>query len=123
MAKSLRWLSIILFILALVAVAGLWLSDAQRHLHTMSRHQQMGALPLTLIGLSYIAFQFAGKRRITERIKGLFLGLAFVLWGSEQLLPPSPWVMVMDSLVISILVVDLALIIKEHLKRKDEEIL
>jgi hypothetical protein len=31
--------------------------------------------------------------------------------------------MVMDSLVISIFVVDLALIIMEHLKRKDEELL
>jgi hypothetical protein len=123
MTKSIRWLSITLFILALVAVACMWFSDALRHLHTMSSHQQIGALPLILIGLSYIAFQFVGKRRLAERVKGLFLGFAFVLWGSEQLLPPSPWVMVMDSLVISIFVVDLALIIMEHLKRKDEELL
>ncbi len=50
------------------------------------------------------------------------LGLAFVLWGTEQLLPPSAWVTVMDSLVIGIFVVDLALIIIEHLNRNNREI-
>ncbi len=82
----------------------------------------MGAIPLILIGLSYASFQFSTQRPHSERVKGLLLGLAFVLWGSEQLLPPSPWVTVMDSLVISIFVVDLALIIIEHLKRNNHEI-
>ena len=82
----------------------------------------MGALPLILIGLSYISFQLSAERGRSERAKGLLLGLAFVLWGTEQLLPPSAWVTVMDNLVITIFVVDLALIIIEHLKRKDHEL-
>lgn len=82
----------------------------------------MGALPLILIGLSYMSFQLSVELGRSEKAKGLLLGLAFVLWGTEQLLPPSAWVTVMDSLVITIFVVDLALIIIEHLKRKDHEI-
>ena len=82
----------------------------------------MCALPLILIGLSYMSFQLSVERGRSERAKGLLLGLAIVLWGTEQLLPPSAWVTVMDSLVITIFVVDLALIIVEHLKHKDHEI-
>jgi len=121
MAKLLRWLSILFFILALAGVATLWCSDIRRQFHEAATHQQLGALPLILIGLSYISFQLSGRRHIIEKIKGLLLGLAFVLWGSEQLMPPSPWVTVIDSLVITIFVVDLALIIVEHLRRKDED--
>jgi hypothetical protein len=122
MTKLLRWLSIILFTLALAGVAVLWLSDARRRLLPAPSHQRIGAAPLMLIGLSYISFQLSGRRRPEERAKGLLLGLAFLLWGSEQLLPPSAWVTVMDSLVITIFVVDLVLIIVEHLKHKDYEL-
>jgi len=82
----------------------------------------MGALPLICIGLSYISFQLSAERERSELVKGLLLGIAFVFWGSEQLLPSSPLVTVMDSIVITIFVVDLGLIIVEHLKRKDHEI-
>jgi hypothetical protein len=122
MTKLFRWLSIILFTLALVGVAALWLSDARHRLFPAPSHQRIGAAPLMLIGLSYISFQLSGRRRSAERAKGLLLGLAFLLWGSEQLLPPSAWVTVMDSLVITIFVVDLVLIIIEHLRHKDYEL-
>ena len=52
----------------------------------------------------------------------VFLGLAFVLWGAEQLLPVSRWVTAMDCLVVTIFVIDLSLITIEHLKRKDHEL-
>ena len=115
-------MSIILFSLALLGVVTLLFSDALHHLQFNSSHQQLGAIPLILIGLSYISFQLSARRQRGERVKGLLLGLAFVLWGGEQLLPPNAWVTVMDSLVITIFVVDIALIIIEHFKRKDHEL-
>ena len=121
MAKALRSFSILFFILALIGVAILWFSDARYHLHPSTQHQQLGALPLILIGLSYMSFQLSGGRPILEVVKGLLLGLAFVFWGAEQLMAPSIWVTMMDSLVITIFVADLALIIIEHLRRKDHE--
>ena len=122
MARISHWFSVVFFSLALLGVATLLFSDALHHLQFTSRHQQLGALPLILIGLSYISFQLSARRQSSERIKGLLLGLAFVLWGGEQLLPPSAWVTVMDSLVITIFVVDIALIIIEHFRRKDHEL-
>lgn len=122
MARLFHWFSVIFFSLALLGVATLFLSDARHHLQFNSSHQQFGALPLIFIGLSYISFQLSARRQRGERVKGLLLGLAFVLWGGEQLLPPSAWVTVMDSLVITIFVVDIALIIIEHFKRKDHEL-
>lgn len=122
MATFLRWFSIISFTLALGCVAVLWVSDAQNRLLPTPSHQRLGAFPLILIGISYISFQLCGKRQLAERAKGILLGLAFLFWGSEQLLLPSAWVTAMDNLVITIFVVDLALIIMEHLKRKDHDL-
>ena len=122
MTRLLRWFSTISFTLALAGTAALWLSDASNQLLPTPSHQHIGALPLILIGFSYISLQLSGKRQPVERAKGLLLGLAFVLWGGEQFLPPSEWVTVMDSLVITIFVVDLALIINVHLKRGDQEL-
>jgi len=52
----------------------------------------------------------------------VLLGLAFVLWGGGQLLPPTSRVTIMDASVVTIFVVDLSLIIVEHLRRKDHEL-
>ena len=37
------------------------------------------------IGLSYICLQFSLKQTVTDAIKSILLGLAFVLWGGEML--------------------------------------
>jgi len=42
------------FILAILAIPALLVSDCLHQLRFSARHQQMGALPLILIGLSYI---------------------------------------------------------------------
>jgi hypothetical protein len=76
-----------------------------------------------LIGFSYIVLQLSGRQRWNEMVKGVLLGTAFPLWGCEQLLPPSPLVTAMDSAVVAIFVVDLSLIILEHLRRQDHEAL
>jgi len=123
MAKILRWFSCICFSLALLSVATLLFSDVFHHLQYTSIHQQLGALPLILIGLSYISFQLSIKHQRAEKVRGLLLGLAFVFWGSEQLLPPSSWVTVMDSFVITVFVVDIAFIIIEHFRHRDHEVL
>jgi hypothetical protein len=123
LTRPFRWLSIIFFISALVGIFALWMSDGLHQLRFTSVHQRMGALPLICIGLSYISFQLSAGRQPGELVKGLLLGIAFVFWGSEQLLPSSSLVTIMDSVVITIFVVDLGLIIVEHLKRKDHEIL
>lgn len=117
-----RWLSVLLFALALAAVGGLALSDLGHHLAPNAQHTQCGSAALILIGLSYICLQLSLRRGLEEMLQGLLLGTAFVLWGGEQLLPPSRFVTLMDNLVVTIFVIDLSVIIWEHLQRQDYEV-
>jgi hypothetical protein len=121
MTKLLRSLSLLLFILAVGGIIVLLTSDVSHGLRLTSFHQQASALALILIGMSYISLQLSAKRRRGEKLKGIFLGFAFVLWGSEQFLPASRLVTLMDSAVITIFVVDLGLIILDNLKRGDHQ--
>lgn len=109
------------FILALAGIATLLFFDAVRQLQWTSIHQQAGSLSLMLIGASYICLQLSAKRPWNEMLKGILLGTAFLLWGGEQFLPAGHLVTGMDSAVITIFVIDLGLIILEHLNRKDHE--
>ena len=117
-----RWLTTLFFLAALVGIAILLVSDGLRHLRFSAAHQRLAAWPLMLIGLSYLSLQLSARRTRGELVKGLLLGLAFILWGGEQLLPPTPLVTVMDSAVVTIFVVDLSFIIVEHLRLKDHDL-
>jgi hypothetical protein len=121
MTKLLRGLSLLLFLLAVGSIVILLVSDVAHALRLTSIHQQSSALALILIGTSYISLQLSAKRRWNEKLKAIFLGLAFALWGSEQFLPASWLVTLMDSVVITIFVVDLGLIILDYLKRNDQQ--
>src|SRR3954469_7826485 len=70
-----RWLSGVLFILAMGAIAMLLVVDATNHLTLAAAHQQAGALAFMLIGASYISLQLSSGRRLNEMIKQLLLGL------------------------------------------------
>ena len=121
MTKLLRGLSLACCLLALAAIATLLLSDSILGIFLNSTHQQAGALSLMLIGASYVSLQLSAKRPRSQMLKGVLLGLAFFLWGCKQLLPPNALVTAMDTAVVTIFVVDLSLIILEHLRRRDNE--
>ncbi|MGA3007730.1 MAG: hypothetical protein ABSE59_07555 [Opitutaceae bacterium] len=119
MSKLLRGLSLLLFLSALAGISALIYSDVSHALRPSSLHQQASAAALIFIGTSYVSLQLSTKRRWNEKIKGLFLGLAFALWGSEQFLPAGRLVTLMDTAVITIFVVDLGLIILDGLGKTD----
>jgi hypothetical protein len=122
MARLLRGLSAVALVAALAGIACLLTGDAWNRLRFTSAHQTAGALSLMLIGLSYIGLQLSAARPRKEMIKGVLLGIAFVLWGGEQFVPPGRFVTLMDSAVVTIFVIDLGAIIVEHLKRRDHEL-
>jgi hypothetical protein len=101
--------------LALIGIAALLMGDALHHYKYTLLHQHIAAFPLMFIGLSYICLQFCIKQSVTDTFKSVLLGLAFVLWGGEMLLPASAVVTVMDGAVVTIFVVDLAWVIKDKL--------
>ena len=121
MSTVLRRISAVLFIAALLAVTTLLVSDALNQLRFTAFHQTTGALAFILIGSSYIGVQLSSKRWPDKKLKDVLLGTAFVLWGSEQFLPPGAWVTVIDTLVVLIFVVDLSLHIAARLKAGDRD--
>jgi hypothetical protein len=118
MTKTLRGASVVLFLLALAGLGTLLATDFLHGLRLTLFHQRAEALALILIGSSYIALQLAVRRRWNEALKGIFLGSAFVLWGGEQFLPSGRSVTAIDSVVITIFVVDLGLIIIGQLRQR-----
>jgi hypothetical protein len=110
-----RPLSGVLFLLALIALAFLLISDLCVRLRLTAVHQRAGGLALMLAGASFVCLQLSTGARRADVLKGILLGLAFVLWGGEQYLPPGPWVTAIDSVVIVIFVADLGLVIRGSL--------
>jgi hypothetical protein len=120
MRRILRPLGGLFLLAALVALAVLLFSDGWHLFHPTGRHKQAGALALMLVGASFVCVQLDTCATLTTRLKRVLLGLAFVLWGGEQFLPPGPCVTAMDSAVITIFVVDIGLVILGLLKRRSE---
>lgn len=99
----------------------LLLSDALNALRQTPIHRQAGAISLMLIGLSYVSLQLSLRRSRSEKIRGVLLGGAFLLWGSGQFLPSSAWATALDTVVVVIFVTDLSSVIVENLKAGKHE--
>ena len=80
----------------------------------------MGSPPFIFIGLAFIAYQLGRLCPWRQRVKGLLLGAAFALWGCEQFSAASPWLTLMDDLVIGIFVVDLGVVVAGRLFEKEK---
>jgi|HubBroStandDraft_1064217.scaffolds.fasta_scaffold1085009_1 hypothetical protein len=116
-----RALSGVLFLLALVALVYLLISDIWLRFLITPRHLRAGGLALMLAGASFIFLQLGTGARLRDTLKGVLLGLAFVLWGGVQFLPPGPWVTAVDNFVIATFVIDLGLVIKGGLGRPADD--
>ena len=78
------------------------------------------AIPLIAVGVSYISLMITAPRTAAQRILGLFVGAAFVLWGLEQYLRNPMWVAFIDDLVVLVFVFDLSLVIRRNLARSSK---
>ncbi len=114
----------------LLAAATLLLSDVAPRFMTMVKdivtiapharallgHSPLSAMPLLLIGGSFITLQGLLRPAPMELVKRLLLGSAFVLWGIVQLMPPGALATDLGDLVIALYVLDLGLIIQSELR-------
>jgi hypothetical protein len=107
--KALGRMGFLSLIGALATIGFLIVSDAAHGFRITSLHSRLGACALVLIGAACESFQFTSPQARRERVKGMLLGAAFVLWGIEQLLPSSRWTTAMDTVVVAIFVVDLGM--------------
>jgi hypothetical protein len=110
MPSFLRLLSGVLGLAALAALSVLVATDLRAGFQPSPHHQHAGALALMLSGASFACQQLSCGRS-WGRLRGVLLGVAFVLWGGEQYLPAGPAVTAIDCLVIVFFVADLGLMI------------
>lgn len=106
-----RVLSILFLASSLISFVTLLCYDARQDFRYDASHLRMGSFPFIFIGISFICYQLSLHRPWRQRIKGLLLGLAFALWGSEQFLHASMGLTLLDNVVIAIFIVDLGLIV------------
>jgi DNA replication protein DnaC len=81
------------------------------------RFSLKSAFPLISIGISYFILILTLRRSIGQRLVGLSVGLAFVLWGLEQFLNDQAAVAFIDDVVVFLFVVDLSIVIRHNLAR------
>jgi DNA replication protein DnaC len=74
------------------------------------------AVALIAIGISYLALILTLRRTFGRRLVGIFMGLAFVLWGLEQFLNDQAVVSFMDDIVVFLFVVDLSIVIRQNFR-------
>lgn len=114
----LRRLSGSLAALALLGCAALFMFDGVPRVLPGLAHAPVSAAPLLLIGLAYMGLQLLVRPRSMELLKRVLVGMAFLLWGVDQLLPPGRQATVLGDVVIILYVLDLALLIRDHLQRE-----
>jgi hypothetical protein len=79
------------------------------------------AIPLIAIGISYLTLVFTIPRTAAQRVLGVLVGLAFVLWGTEQFMNDQRWISFIDDIVVFLFVLDLSIVIRENLARSSGE--
>lgn len=78
-------------------------------------HGLMKALALILIGLSYTALCYTVCRGMDRYHWRLTMGITFILWGTEYLLPTGLSRVIVGDVVVFLFILDLVLIFLENL--------
>ena len=71
-----------------------------------------------LIGIAYLAWLATERRPIVEMVKQVLIALAFILWGTNLLMPTGHWAQFVGGVVIAVYVFDLAWLIEGNLRRQ-----
>lgn len=85
--------------------------DAAPSLFPGNAHLLLGALPLSLIAVSYLVYQAFEKPGPKHWIRAAILALAFVLWAVNQLLGDLPLATLFNDLAIALFVLDVFFVI------------
>lgn len=95
--------------LAAVAVLLVW--DVAPELFPARSHDVLGALPLGLIAVAYLAYQGYRRPLRLELLKAALLALAFFFWATNQALPSLPQATLFNDLAIALFVLDVFLVL------------
>ncbi|MDD5493036.1 MAG: hypothetical protein PHV60_10230 [bacterium] len=108
-----------LFLTEIAAVAALILSLSLTIItvftgHIFPVHDQLTALSLILIGLSLFSICFRGCTMSDNHHWRMFMGIIFVLWGIDLILPQGTFKLQFNDIITVLFVYDLFLIIYDN---------
>ena len=95
----------------LLCVIALLFWDLFPRIFPARAHDVLGALPLALIAITYLAYQFVQRPRWAELFKASLLSAAFLLWAANQFWPQSNAATLLNDLAIALFVLDVFLAI------------
>lgn len=97
--------------LTLGSVALLLVWDAVPRVFPAGAHDALGALPLALIAVAYLVYQFIRRPTRMELIKAVALAVAFLFWAANQFWPDRPAAVLFNDIAIALFVLDVFLVI------------
>ncbi len=106
--NTFRWISYALAVLALAASVGLLIGDTGVGPLPPGMTAATSAIPLLLVGTSFLFVQPVIRPRLIELVKNVLLASTFLLWGVVQLMPQNATTARLGNLVIALYVLDLA---------------
>ena len=96
--------------LTLLSVALLLAWDALPETFPEKAHLVLGAAPLALIAVTYLAYQILVARASAPRLfRAILLAMAFLFWAANQALGEAPLATLMNDLAIALFVIDVLL--------------
>ena len=111
MNKILRWLTMVLVVMAVASSISLLTKDTKIHIQLGFSAPLISAAPLLLIGVSSLIVQTMLRPRWTDLLKNILLAVAFILWGIVQLMEQNALSKRLGDVVIALYVLDLAWVI------------
>jgi hypothetical protein len=109
--RAQRAIPVIIGAITLATVAVLFAWDAFPARFPPRAHDVLGALPLVLIALAYLAYQFIHRPAPLELVKAIMLSVAFLFWAANQLWPDIPLATLFNDVAIALFVLDVFLVI------------
>lgn len=105
-----RAVPVVLGIVSLFGVGILLAWDAIPTLFPPKAHNVLGAFPLAMIAIAYLAYQAAHRPAALEVVKAVLLAVAFLFWAANQLWPDIPRSVLFNDIAIALFVLDVFLV-------------
>ncbi|MGO9437587.1 MAG: hypothetical protein ACLPH3_00110 [Terracidiphilus sp.] len=106
-----RSVSVILGAVTMVGVGGLFVWDVDPRIFPPNAHDFLGAFPLAMIAVAYLAYQAAHRPTRMEFVKATLLAAAFLFWAANQLWPNLRQATLFNDIAIGLFVLDVFLVI------------
>ena len=111
MSRTRRGLPVALGAVTLAGVAALLVWDACPGWFPAGAHDALGAFPLAMIAVAYLAYQAGRRPAWAEMLKAALLALAFLLWAANQMWPELRAATLFNDGAIALFVLDVFLVI------------